>query len=133
MEYKIRDYKVLALPTIGVPNSRYYFLKNNGTVEEYITDKQGAYKLVGSASIGGSGNSSLYNQELIGIRDGFNHVFTVPNNFIIKTTRIYLNGSRLKIGLAFDYIESGAKEITFNSEWEILASDNLIIDYDPQT
>lgn len=47
MQYIIRDYKVNVLPTVGVPNARYYVPNGNGTnLDEYVTDLNGNFRLV---------------------------------------------------------------------------------------
>lgn len=50
-QYPIRDYKVNSLPAKGQPNARYYVLNSDDTVDEYITDKQGNFRKVGSPSV----------------------------------------------------------------------------------
>lgn len=51
VQYPIRDYKVNSLPAKGQPNARYYVLNSDDTVDEYITDKQGNFRKVGSPSV----------------------------------------------------------------------------------
>lgn len=47
MQYIIRDFKVNVLPTVGVPNARYYVPNGNGTnLDEYVTDLNGNFRLV---------------------------------------------------------------------------------------
>ena len=52
MSVEIRDYKVTSLPSRPKPNARYYLLKSDNTVEEYISDINGNLRLVG-------GNASI--------------------------------------------------------------------------
>lgn len=50
-QIEIKDFKVNALPVIGVPNSRYYVPNGNGSyIDEYITDLNGNYRKVSTAN-----------------------------------------------------------------------------------
>lgn len=48
MHCDIKNYKVNVLPSTGQPNARYYVPNGDGTVSEYITDKEGNFLLVAS-------------------------------------------------------------------------------------
>lgn len=65
------------------------------------------------------------NEDLIGTINGTNKVFLTEKKYKERSTRIYLNGQRLK--LLDDYTESGDKEITFTEPPE--SGDKIIIDY----
>lgn len=59
------DYKVNILPASGQVNARYYLLTSEDTIEEYITDKYGNFKLVKTS--GGDGLSAYQ----IALQNGF--------------------------------------------------------------
>lgn len=69
---------------------------------------------------------SVYQQELIGVVNGINTTFTVSTNFLENSSRIFLNGDRLKLG--DDYIEVGTNTIIFS--YPIFPTDKVILDAD---
>lgn len=71
--------------------------------------------------------TSKCNELLIGVQDDTNLIFSTPDRFIFGTTKLYRNGLRLRIGNAFDYVESGTSQITFNRP--PFQTDNILIDY----
>lgn len=62
-----------------------------------------------------------------GVQDGVNKVFTLPTAYKSGSTRVYLNGQRLKKGSGNDYTESSTTQITFEDAPK--ATDVIIIDY----
>ena len=70
---------------------------------------------------------TVYDQDIYGLRNNSNTTFTIPDNFIINSSRVYLNGLRLQNNNLGDYYESGTNEITFN--YPILSTDLLLMDY----
>ncbi len=74
-----------------------------------------------------SSGSSLFNQELIGTKDGINSIFSTLIPFTLTTTRVYVNGQRMK--LSVDYNETDNTTITFL--FLIYPNDGLIIDFNP--
>lgn len=72
-------------------------------------------------------NSSIINNSTFtGLQNNANKIFTLPDNFIRNSTRVYVNGIRQKIGTENDYVE--------NNNTIVIAippdsTDNLIIDY----
>ena len=78
--------------------------------------------------IAGGVASNVYNEVPGGLQNGINTVFTTASAYVTFTTRIYLNGQRLKIGAAADYLETAPSQITFN--YPIAPTDTLIIDYE---
>lgn len=74
----------------------------------------------------------IYNETPSGVQDGSNTTFNTSSKYALKTTRLYLNGQRLKRGSSFDYNESSnQKTITFISIIPIV-TDTIIIDYNTQ-
>ena len=58
----MKDFKVLTLPSIGEPDSRYYVpIPSTNFIEEYVTDKHGYYKKVSS---GTTSNNYVYSQDV---------------------------------------------------------------------
>ena len=71
--------------------------------------------------------SSVFNETPSGTQDGVNNTFYTSKHFVANSTRVFLNGQRLKIGVSFDYIEFTSSGIQFT---QIPSStDNIIIDY----
>jgi hypothetical protein len=78
-----------------------------------------------------SSTDGRYNQELIGVIDGINTVFSTSEKYLLGTTRIYQNGLRLKLGAEFDYIEVDDQTIQFTEPpWEEV---QMVIDYNAKT
>lgn len=74
----------------------------------------------------------VYNEKPSGVQDGFNFTFNTAFKYALTTTRLFLNGQRLKLGASFDYTEHvNLKTITFISIIPV-ASDTIIIDYNTQ-
>lgn len=72
-------------------------------------------------------NSSIKNNSTFtGLQNNINKTFTLPDIFIINSTRVYVNGIRQKIGINNDYVENN-NTIVLNIPPE--PTDNLIIDY----
>lgn len=120
----IRQFKVLSLPIKGVHDAIYFVKTGPNTVAQYVTDTNGEYNLVDGS---GSSSSIKENESLIGIKDKVNFEFTTPTSFILRSTKIYLNGQRLMLGPGNDYIEIPPNKIDF-----ILPpypTDQIIIDY----
>lgn len=82
------------------------FLKANGTTNEIVTDLD--------ANITGS-------------RNGSNTIFTISSNFVSNSTRVFLNGVRMQMGVGNDYIEVGTNQIQFTSAPD--AGDIIVVDY----
>lgn len=69
--------------------------------------------------------ANVFNETPTGTLNGVNLIFTTASNFTTNSTRLYLNGQRLK--LSGDYTETGTNQITFVTA--PTATDVLIIDY----
>lgn len=68
-----------------------------------------------------------YDNNIIGLRDSSNKLFTLSSNFVTNSTRVYVNGLRYTKGASYDYVENGNNQITFS-----LAPDNgdlIVVDY----
>lgn len=76
----------------------------------------------------GGGSSRIYNETPAGLLDGANTVFTTAGNFTAGTTAVFINGVRLKIGVAKDYTETGINQITLNFAPKSIH--DILIDYD---
>ena len=68
-----------------------------------------------------------YDYNIVGLKNGSNVVFTSSANFVLTTTRVYLNGVRLTRGVGYDYVETGTNQITLASAPN--PTDQLIIEY----
>lgn len=69
-----------------------------------------------------------FNEDLSGIKDESNLIFTTLNNFVSGTTKVYRDGLRLRPGINNDYVEWGANEIKMNAA--PFEDDTLTIDYE---
>lgn len=68
-----------------------------------------------------------YDYDITGNRNSVNKVFTLRNNYISGTTRVFINGVRLTPGSQYDYVETAPNQITFTN-----APDNgdlITVDY----
>lgn len=52
-----------------------------------------------------------YDYDLIGPKDGVNQIFTTRYNFVLDTTRVFINGIRLTLGAGYDYDEVAPNQI----------------------
>lgn len=68
-----------------------------------------------------------YDYNIVGLKNGSNVVFTSSANFVLTTTRVYLNGVRLTRGVGYDYVETGTNQITLANAPN--PTDQLIIEY----
>lgn len=73
-------------------------------------------------------NVSRCNETPTGNIDGINTVFSTAAPFVPGTTRVYLNGLRLTLGVSKSYRETGPDQITLNVAPQ--TGDEIIIDYD---
>lgn len=75
---------------------------------------------------------SIYNQDLIGTKDGVNVDFTTPSNYVVNSTRVYVGGQRKKLGLTYDYIETqnGLNQNGIRFIIPPKSTQNIVIDYD---
>lgn len=70
---------------------------------------------------------SDYDYDITGSRNSVNKVFTLRNNYLSGTTRVFINGVRLTLGASYDYVETAPNQITFTN-----APDNgdlITVDY----
>lgn len=70
---------------------------------------------------------TAYDIDIIGLKDNNNTTFTIVDNYIPGSTKVYLNGLRLQNGEDYDYIETNSNQIAFN--YPIISTDLIIIDY----
>lgn len=71
---------------------------------------------------------SIYNEIPSGVVDGNNLTFSTLESFRASSTRVFLNGLRVCLGIGKGYQETGANQITFSEP--PLPGDELVIDYD---
>lgn len=69
--------------------------------------------------------TAVYNEVPAGALNNTNTVFTLAYPYAASSTRLFLNGLRMKLGSA--YSESGVQQITLSEAPH--AGDELIIDY----
>lgn len=105
----INEYKVKKLPTKGKPNSRYYLLLSDDSVEEYITDKDGNYKKVlGGSSLNVSAGSLSNNVNSLVFSNANNVSFGLSGSTITASVE---GGS----GGGTNFILSNANGISFGT------------------
>lgn len=68
-----------------------------------------------------------YDYNISGVKDGTNTNFSTSSNFVIGSTRVFLNGVRLTRGAGYDYIEAGVSQVSL--VYAPVPSDQLIIEY----
>lgn len=68
-----------------------------------------------------------YDYNLSGAKNGSNTNFNTSSNFVIGTTRVFLNGQRLTRGVGYDYVEAGVSQISL--VYAPVPSDQLIVEY----
>lgn len=71
------------------------------------------------------GSGEVFNESPVGPVNGSNQVFSTERNFVTGSTRVYLNTTRMVLGV--DYSESGNDTITFTQA--PIAGDTIRIDY----
>lgn len=121
---KITNYKVDTLPTVGMPNARYYLRIDNKTkVVEYLTDKEGNYMPLVSLS-SSNGNSEI-TEVLIGDIDNNNATFKTTYAFYPESTLVFINGIKQRQGT--DYTNTGVDTIVFTESPQV--GDYLEINY----
>jgi hypothetical protein len=95
--------------TITYDNSTYYLASNPSefiSLTKYITD---------------------YDYNITGLKNGINKVFTLSYNYVLQSTKVYLNGIRLTPGSGYDYTETNPNQITF--AYAPVVDDLIIVDY----
>lgn len=124
MEVKIKNFKVSSLPAIGVPDSRYYLkvLPGNKYIE-YLTDSSGSFLTPTIPSVAVSYEEVT--EELIGVIDGSNNIFTTSFGFDPDTTIVFING--IKQRKPAHYNTAGLNTIIFSDS--PLIGDILEINY----
>lgn len=70
---------------------------------------------------------SDYDYNITGNRNGSNKTFTLSNNFVPGTTKVYLNGIRYTPGGSYDYTENGTNQIVFTNAPD--PGDLIVVDY----
>ena len=70
---------------------------------------------------------SDYDYNITGLRNSVNTVFTLSANFIVGSTRVFLNGLRLTPGINYDYVETAPNQITFTNPPD--NGDLITVDY----
>lgn len=91
---------------------------------DLLDGQHGSYYLQANIT---SSLKTVYDQSILGLRNNTNTVFTIEDNYIQNSSKVYLNGLRLQMGSLGDYYESGTNQITFN--YPILSTDLLLMDY----
>lgn len=69
----------------------------------------------------------VFEEELNGVIDGSNSIFTTNHNFKPDTLKLYLNGLRQRKGINNDFIITSNNEIVLNEP--PLPGDSIIADY----
>lgn len=82
------------------------FLKANGTTNEIVTD---------------------LDANIVGDKDGVNRIYTLTNNYLTGSTRVFVNGIRMQLGATNDYIEINSNQIQFSVSLD--SGDILVVDY----
>ena len=122
---QIYQHLVDVLPSIVVPGHIYYVTNTiNTSLKHYVVDNNGLLRYVGDLS---TQSIQKENESLIGIQNEINTEFTTLSSFVLKSTKIYLNGQRLLEGLNNDYTEVFPNTIIFYSAPH--PTDQIIVDY----
>lgn len=90
------------------------FLKADGSVDSTAYLTAATWKTDYDATISGSRNSS-------------NKIFTLSDNFVSNSLRVYVNGIRYSPGAGNDYIETPPNQLTFNIAPDL--GDLIVVDY----
>lgn len=72
-------------------------------------------------------SNEVYNDSFTGVINGTNVTFITSDNFVAGSTRVYLNGLRMKSGSGNDYTESLPNLVIF--EYALPTGSNLIMDF----
>jgi hypothetical protein len=96
------------------------FVVLDGSVVKYRTGEQ----LLRDIS---SGLTTDYDYSITGLRNSSNKIFTLSQNFVSGTTRVFVNGIRYTLGGSYDYTETGTNQITFTNAPD--SGDLITIDY----
>lgn len=96
------------------------FLVVDAGVVKYRTGAQLMSDIVASLQ-------SDYDSNITGSRNGVNKLFTLSQNFISGTTRVFVNGIRYTPGASYDYVETGTNQITFTNAPD--GGDLIVVDY----
>lgn len=122
---QIYQHLVDVMPGVVIPGHIYYVTnKINTSLKHYVVDNNGVLRFVGDLS---TQHFQKENDSLIGIQNQINTQFTTQTSFVLKSTKIYLNGQRLLEGGNNDYTEVLPNIITFN--FAPHRTDQIIIDY----
>lgn len=124
MEVKIKNFKVNSLPSIGVPDSRYYLKVAPGDKYiEYLTDSFGIFLTPATPTV--SVSYEEVNEVLVGVVDGVNSSFTTSFNFDPDTTIVFINGVKQRKPIHYNTV--GSNTVIFSDS--PLAGDLLEINY----
>jgi hypothetical protein len=96
------------------------FVVLDGSVVKYRTGEQ----LLRDIS---SGLTTDYDYSITGLRNSSNKIFTLSQNFVSGTTRVFVNGIRYTLGGSYDYTETGTNQITFTNAPD--SGDLIVVDY----
>ena len=72
-------------------------------------------------------NNLIVEEDLASQIDGIIVEFTVANDFVLDSMKVYLNGLRQQKGSGKDYIEVGPNKIQFSTAPEV--GDIVLVDY----
>jgi hypothetical protein len=70
---------------------------------------------------------SDYDFNISGIKDSVNKTFVLSANFMMGTTKVYINGLRLTPGAGYDYVEASTNQIIFTNAPDL--GDLIVVDY----
>lgn len=76
---------------------------------------------------GGDIGENVFGEVPAGAVNGANANFTTANNFVVGSTRVFLNGLRQRRGGTYDYTEEGDNGVSFNDPPQ--TSDTILVDY----
>ena len=96
----------------SVENKGIYF--NNGAVDKKLLIDTDLYQIA-------------YDYQIIGVRDGVNTLFTLPEEAKMDSLKVWVNGLRLHPGIGYDYIHTTFS--TFTLTFPLEADSVILVEY----
>lgn len=92
-----------------------------------VADGSGVLSAVSTSATISADLVTDYDPSITGTRNSVNKVFTLTQNFVAGSTRVFVNGIRYTRGASYDYVETGTNQITFTNAPD--SGDLIVVDY----
>ena len=92
-----------------------------------VADATGALSAVSTSATISADLATDYDPSITGSRNSVNKIFTLSQNFVAGSTRVFVNGIRYTRGSSYDYVESASNQITFTNAPD--SGDLIVVDY----